>query len=228
MGVALLVAFALSLDGFGVGMAYGIKNISIPFWSMCIIGLCTIAAMGLSMFFGYMLTPHLDIISPKILGAAILIVIGCFQFVKAISSKNSDSTEKDNTIDDAVSAIATCVTKTNTSESRQILRLDISIFGLVIQILKTPSAADIDNSGIISIPESILLGLALSLDAVSSGLAATMAGIPAYSIIMVALTQYIMIRVGLSIAEKLSPEVLKRANMLPGVLLILVGFSKII
>jgi putative sporulation protein YtaF len=222
MGVALLVAFALSLDGFGVGMAYGIKNIKIPFWSMCIIGLCTVAAMGVSM-----LIPYLDIISPQILGAAILIAIGGFQFAKAVFPNNTAFNNKDKIKEDAVPVIASNSAGI-INENQQLFRLDLSIFGLVIQILKTPAVADIDNSGTISIPESILLGLALSVDAISSGLAATMAGIPSYSIVLVALIQYFMIRIGLSLAEKLSPGVLKRAKVLPGILLVLVGLFKMI
>ncbi|ADY56454.1 sporulation protein YtaF [Syntrophobotulus glycolicus DSM 8271] len=226
MGVTLLVAFALSLDGFGVGMAYGLKNIRIPFRSMCIIGLCTVATMGISMFFGYLLIPYLDMVSPKVLGAAVLIMIGCFQLIKALSPTKNDALNKEKAKEEAVPVFASYSARVEDEETRQLFRLNLSIFGLVIQILKTPSAADIDNSGTIGILESFLLGLALSLDAFSSGIAASMAGIPAYSIVLVALTQFIMIRTGHSLVGKLSSKLLERAKFLPGVLLILVGSIK--
>lgn len=37
----LLLAFALSLDGFGVGITYGLRKMKIPLLSVLIISLCS-------------------------------------------------------------------------------------------------------------------------------------------------------------------------------------------
>ena len=92
MGVALIIALALSLDGFGVGMAYGFNRIKMPLVSLCIIGFCSALMMGISMLFGQVLTAKLVVISPKILGAATLMAVGCYQFFRAVKSRTE--TEK--------------------------------------------------------------------------------------------------------------------------------------
>ncbi len=65
MGVALIIALALSVDGFGVGMAYGLKRIKIPLTSMLIIAFCTALAMGISMMFGQWIIPRITFVSPR-------------------------------------------------------------------------------------------------------------------------------------------------------------------
>ena len=48
--------------------------------------------------------------------------------------------------------------------------------GLVVKILREPTVADTDTSGMIDIKEALLLGSALALDALGAGLGAAATG----------------------------------------------------
>ena len=101
------------------------------------------------------------------------------------------------------------------------------MFGLVIQVLKTPDVADMDGSGTISPAESILLGAALALDAFASGMAVTMTGFPYYIIGLVAVMTALMIRSGQMLIGKIPCGFLSKAKYLPGIMLIAIGILKI-
>ena len=120
MGVALIIALALSMDAFGVGTAYGLKRIRIPLLSMSIIALCTAFAMGVSMLFGQVVTNYLTMISPKIVGAGILIVIGSFQFVQAI--KNRSVHQK------TLPVMSTTVYQPASDSYKTLLKINLSMF----------------------------------------------------------------------------------------------------
>ena len=219
MGVALIIALALSMDAFGVGMAYGLKRIRIPLVSMGIIALCTGLAMAISMLFGQLLTSYLTVISPAIVGAGILIAIGSFQLVQAIRNRNVQ--------EEALPVMSSAVYQQESDSYKTLLKINLSMFGLVIQVLKTPDVADMDGSGTISPAESILLGAALALDAFASGMAVTMTGFPYYIIGLVAVMTALMIRSGQMLIGKIPCGFLSKAKYLPGIMLIAIGILKI-
>lgn len=216
MVLALIIALALSLDGFGVGMSYGLKRIRIPLGPMLIIALCSAVAMAVSMLFGHLISPYLTFIPPALLGAVILIGIGCFQLIQAVKTNTR-----------AVPAM-TGLAAADTDAYKTVLKINLDIFGLVVQILKTPDKADMDGSGSICYKEGLLLGFALSLDTFASGMAATMAGVPVYVIGLVALTQIFMIGLGQYFTGKMPSAFLNRAKFLPGMVLVIIGSLKII
>ncbi|RNC29671.1 MAG: manganese efflux pump MntP [Candidatus Dichloromethanomonas elyunquensis] len=214
MGIAFIIALALSLDGFGVGIAYGLKKIKIPLGSLIIIASCSAFAMGTSMLFGHLIMPKLTFISPKTFGAAVLIAIGFYQLLRAIRGQET-----------AAPAMAATVIKPDSY--RTLLSLNLNVFGLVIQILKTPDAADVDRSGVINLTESLFLGIALAMDSFASGMAATMTGVKLYVIFWVALMQIIMIGAGQVFIGKLPSSLIDKAKYLPGLVLMVIGSLKI-
>jgi len=219
MGVAMLMAIALSLDGFGVGLAYGLRRIRIPMSSLIAIALCTVFAMGISMLFGSWVTSWLSFIPARLLGATILLTLGVFQLARAIWNGQRDN------FPEAVPAMAVAMQK---PVLEPIFRFQLSLFGFVIQVLKTPAIADVDGSGGISLRESLLLGSALAMDAFASGIGAAMAGMTLSVIGLVALTQIMMLRLGQQMAGKIPENWIAKAEYLPGVVLILVGLGKLI
>ena len=219
MGVAMLMAIALSLDGFGVGLAYGLRRIRIPMSSLIAIALCTVFAMGISMLFGSWVTSWLSFIPARLLGATILLTLGVFQLARAIWNGQRDN------FPEAVPAMAVAMQK---PVLEPIFRFQLSLFGFVIQVLKTPAIADVDGSGGISLRESLLLGSALAMDAFASGIGAAMAGMTLSVIGLVALTQIMMLRFGQQMAGKIPENWIAKAEYLPGVVLILVGLGKLI
>ena len=219
MEVAMLMAVALSLDGFGVGLAYGLRRIRIPMSSVIAIALCTVFAMGISMLFGSWVTSWLGFIPARLLGATILLTLGVFQLARAIWNGQRGN------LPEAVPAMAVALQK---PVLEPIFRFQLSFFGFVIQVLKTPAIADVDGSGGISLRESILLGSALAMDAFASGIGAAMAGMTLSVIVLVALTQIMMLRLGQQMAGKIPENWIAKAEYLPGVVLILVGLGKLI
>jgi putative sporulation protein YtaF len=220
MGMAMILALALSLDGFGVGMAYGLKRIRIPLSSMMIIGFCTALAMTVSMYCGHLITSQLTVIHPGILGAVVLIAIGLYQLIQTLRNRAE--------LPEAVPVMVASVGQRDDNPYRTLFSIHLNFFGLVIQVLQTPDAADIDGSGVITLNESLLLGVALSLDAFASGVAAALTGIFWYVIGMVTLMQVLMIFTGQVLTGRLPASVLARVRYLPGIVLILIGSLKII
>lgn len=219
MGVAILMAVALSLDGFGVGLAYGLRRIRIPISSLLVIALCTVFAMGISMLFGSWVTLWLRFVPVRLLGATILLTLGVFQLARAIWNR------KQEVFPQAVPAMAAVIQK---PVLEPVFRFQLSFFGLVIQVLKTPDIADVDGSGGISLRESILLGSALAMDAFASGIGAAMAGMKLSVIGIVALTQIMMLCLGQQMAGNIPENWTAKAEYLPGAVLILVGLGKLI
>lgn len=219
MGVALLMAVALSLDGLGVGLAYGLRRIRLPLSSLIVIALCTVFAMGISMLFGSWVTLWLRFILARSLGASILLALGIFQLARAIWNR------KQETFPQAVPAIAV-VHPINVP--KPVFKVQLNFLGLVIQVLRTPHIADVDGSGGISLRESLLLGSALAMDAFASGIGAAMAGMTLSVIGIVALTQIIMLRLGQKMAGKIPDNWTAKAEYLPGAVLILIGLGKLI
>lgn len=217
MGIAFMIAMALSFDGLGVGMAYGLKRIRIPLSPRVIIGMVSGLVMGISMLMGHLLVPYIGFMQPEIIGGIILILVGSYQLFLVLKDRRSEP-----------QAFPVMTTFTHASDPYQtILSINLNIFGLVIKVLKSPDYADLDGSGSINPKEGVLLGLALSLDSFASGIAAAIASVPYYVIILVAVLQTLMIGTGQVLTKKMSSSQLNTLKYLPGWLLILIGFIKI-
>jgi len=218
MGAAILFALALSFDGFGVGLSYGIRRIRIPFLSMLIIALCTVISMGSAVVFGDTLMNVLSFIPPNWFAASILLGLGGFQLVRAVIRMIKGEAKQ--------KAVPVC----SFASSEPIIKLEFKILGIIVQVLRTPEHADLDGSGVISAKESILLGIALSLDAFASGLALGLAvGVvnSLSAIGLVALMQFLLIRLGQALTGRIPEEYLDKLEFLPGTMLILIALGKL-
>ena len=147
---AVMVGLAVSVDGFMVGLAYGIKKIKVPLVSMLIITLASVTAVSLSMCFGKALTMFLPVKTASWLGSALLIILGLYFILGSLREK-IDSIEVDG--------------------QEPLLTFKIEFLGVMVQILKEPARADFDESGEIGKREALVLGLALSMDALGLGYA---------------------------------------------------------
>lgn len=200
----IFLIIAVSLDGFGVGITYGMRKIHVPLIALSIIMLCSGVVVFISMTIGNMLstliTPH----GAEILGGLILISLGIFSLWN-IHRSHSNSTEMIQAPSD---------TRLN----------DIKT------VFTTPDKADLDYSGVISVNEAFLLGFALALDAFGAGIGASMLG---YSAIITTLLIAMMsglflfsgIRLGLYLSTK---KRLQHMKFIPPLLLIVLGISNMI
>jgi putative sporulation protein YtaF len=214
----VMIALAVSLDGCGVGLLYGVRKIRIPAVSLIIISICSGLVIYGAMKAGDWLSGWLDPGTARIAGAFILVAIGCFAIVQFFLHQHKDSDEP------AKSTAADVPT------SRTILHIEIRTIGLVIQIWRSPSVADIDKSGNISPWEASLLGLALSLDAFGAGIGAAMVGYPALpTAALIAVVSGLFVAAGLRLG-KLATNIrwMSKLPVLPGILLIVIGIVKLL
>lgn len=210
----ILLAVSLSTDALGVGTVYGLRRIRIPLPSKLFICFFSIVysaiAQALGKTLGNILTKDLS----GLIGVGILFFMGIWVILQAILGKNDAPAKKK-------------VSKTGT-----LLEIAIKSLGITIQIIKNPIEVDLDKSGTIDLRESILLGFALSLDAIGVGIASALAGYQSILIpFVVGLFQLIFLYIGLFVGNRITSYGRgnkKVISIIPGVLLIMLGLSRLI
>lgn len=203
-----LLAFAVSLDSFSVGLTYGLRKVRIPLKSILIISCCSAAVLILAMVFGHFFE---QLFSSKVagrIGGLILIFLGAwilFQFFRPDKTKELSVNET------------------------TLLNFEIKSLGVVINILRKPMSADFDRSGAITGIEALLLGLALSLDAFGAGIGAALLGFsPLILAVSVAVMSSLFVYLGMKFGALFAKyQWVQKFSFLPGVLLILIGIWKL-
>lgn len=194
---ALLLAVALSIDGLGVGLAYGIRKIKVSFFSILLIVFCAVLAMTFSLLLGQLVAGFIPYHLASFLGGSILVLIGFCQLLQGLKKY------KDNPV---------------------LLTIKLKTFGLALQIIREPENADMDRSGDINYREALLLGIALNIDVAGVGLGAAMAGYSFMLIPFVTIALFLALYLGLIIGKKSSTGFLgKKGYIIPGLVLMLLG-----
>ncbi|SFS71855.1 sporulation membrane protein YtaF [Marininema halotolerans] len=209
----LLLAMAVSLDGFGVGITYGLRRIRIPWMSILIIGCCSGGVAGLSMQLGRFGAMWIPPRVTSVAGALILVVMGLYTLMQVKHSQPSPSQQ---------------LKKESTLERTHIVSFELRSLGLVIQILKSPITADRDDSGVINAKEALWLGIALSLDAFGVGLGAALLGFSPWTAAgAIALMSVLFLAGGMMIGFRFPGKTFFSAGAyVPGILLILMGILR--
>lgn len=229
----LVLAFAVSLDGFGVGVTYGLRRIRIPLLSVFIIACCSGLIIYLSMQVGSWLTGYLTEFAARCIGASVLIVIGgwaLLQLKRGKQNREAADSEGGAGQDDLPTGARLKPGIGELSGTALVVMVELKRLGLVIQILRTPQAADVDKSGIISASEAVMLGVALSLDAFGAGLGAAMIGLPALpTALAIALASAVFLVGGMRFGFRFSAwKGMQTLSFLPGLLLIMMGIMKLL
>ncbi|WP_042426808.1 sporulation membrane protein YtaF [Geomicrobium sp. JCM 19039] len=210
------MAFAVSVDGFGVGMTYGLRKLRISMIPILLIGLCSFSAVLVSGMVANALFQYIPVAFGDYIGGSIIILIGVYAIIQAAHHSNEAGT------------VPSVQIKPQADE--KMLKWEFKKLGLVIQILKKPTVADMDNSGSIGVKESVLLGIALSLDAFGAGFGAAILG---YSMIWFALLVSVMcvsfLILGKKSGRKLANVMMfEKLAFVPGLLLICIGLINFI
>ncbi|MEK3903499.1 sporulation membrane protein YtaF [Paenibacillus sp. FSL R7-0179] len=225
----LLLAFALSLDGFGVGITYGLRKMKIPLLSIIIISLCSGVVIYGSMQVGVLLAKVVSPNAASSVGAVILVLMGCWSLFQMLTQKEKEQGE---TVpgQETILETAASVQSAETVLKPAVFSLELRHLGVVIQILRTPSSADMDASGSISSMEAMILGIALSLDAFGAGLGAALLGFSPWSTsLMIAVFSGTFLLMGMKTGLRLSGSYwMKHAAALPAILLIVMGIMKLL
>lgn len=204
----LFLAFAVSLDGFGVGLTFGMRKMRIPFKSIAVIACCSAFSLGIAMMIGEFIGQFISTAAAEKTGGVILLILGIwvlYQYFKPDKQLEDQAAEK------------------------LIFNFEIKSLGVVINILQKPLTADFDKSGTINGIEALVLGFALSLDAFGAGIGAAMLGISPFILsICIAAMSSLFIFAGLQSGKILSSSIIvQRLSFLPGVLLMIIGIMKL-
>lgn len=204
----ILLGFAVSLDAFAAGAAYGLKSIKVPLKSLAVLGLitalCTSAAMVIAYYLGSFLNTHIAVIA----GSLLLILIGAWNIFSEYITKKSNCPDTESTN----------------------APISIRIGRIVINIMADPETADIDHSRSINPTEAIFLGLALGIDnMIATFAAALIKPLPLYTPAVMTFIQVFLIAAGISGASRLASDDLKRRfPYIPGTILIILGLLRLV
>lgn len=145
---AFLLALSLNIDSLSIGVNYGLRKIRITIPAIITIVLISLGALALSYSIGHIIFSFISIFASKMISSALLMLMGFVLFVQALIN----------------------IYYPVESEEFIITRIKIKPLDIVINIVREPSAADIDHSGTIDIREAVYIGSALSIDALTVGL----------------------------------------------------------
>ncbi len=207
---ALFFALAVSLDGFGVGFAYGMRRIKIPVFSLAIICFSSALALVVSMFFGGVVRQLFNPAVGERLGALVIVLVGVYLVFQALSAPESR--------------------RIRDTQPYKVFHLNLSRLGIVIEVLRQPAKADFDRSGTINAWEALVLGFALAMDALGAGFGAAVAGFRLWlTPLLVAVCKLFMVTAGLQCGKNARTvwTAGKLINVLPGLILIIIGLAKI-
>lgn len=227
----LALALAVSLDGFGVGAMYGLRKIKIPVFSVFIIAAMSGLVFFAAMQIGVAVTAYIPASAAKTAGAVILIGLGFWAVIQMRRNAEEEEAEDPRALAaDARTAYGESLEQSESStQEARVLSIELRRLGLVIQILRTPSAADLDRSGVISAMEAAWLGLALSLDAFGAGIGAAFIGYtPLLTSAVIAIASGSFILGGLRFGFMYSNvQWIRKLSVLPGCILMLMGLFRL-
>lgn len=201
----VFLGFAVSIDGFVAGIAYGLKDISIPIASLLIICITTIISTSIAMLTACILGTFINTQLAILFGALLLIIIGLFNLFQEYLTKGTHDS---------------IINKATTSQ-----KISFSIGRLVINIMADPEKADVDQSQGINSLEALFLGLALGVDNIIATFAATLIEpLPLYTPLIMGFIQILAITTGIYTSKHfISNTLKKRFPYVPGIILIILG-----
>lgn len=206
-----ILALSVSIDSFGIGITYGLKNTKISTFAKIILFGLSIIITLLSILLGDMLSYVLSTTFSKLIGCILLILMGIWVIYQSLKKKK-ENMEK------------------SISSKKKVYQFMVKFLGITIQIIRNPISSDQDNSNNIDWKEAFYLGIALSIDSICVGIGSSMLGFGSIIFpILVATFQLIFLSLGKEIGFKLAyassiPDSIW--NIVSGILLICIGISR--
>ena len=198
----VLMATAVSIDGFWGGFSFGLRNIRIKPFSLFVISFMSVICTMIAMLIGYNISDYIPIEIAKYIGAGLLIVLG---ILTVRASKNQD---------------------TILDEDLNLTRLTIRD---LIKVLRNPLLADIDNQNDIKPMEGTILGLAVAMDASITAFTIALMGANPYTTpFLFGLTHFILIGIGnIAAMNSIVNKIGQRFYYLPGLILMILGLLRL-
>ncbi|MCC3371925.1 sporulation membrane protein YtaF [Cohnella sp. REN36] len=182
----LILGFTVSssLDNLGVGISYGIRKIRIGLLSNLLIAAVCFAFSYSGIWFGKWISAILPGILPVLLGTFLLFVIGIRIILLAVPRKRQEAPA------DKKSAEAPAEASAATGLSG---------------LLRNPELADRDRSQHIGVGEALVLGVALSANALTNGLSAGLLGLsPLWISLLAAIGSFVTVWFGVWLGAKVA------------------------
>lgn len=200
----LICGFAISssLDNLGVGISYGIRKLKIDHLSNLIIAIVCFLFSFSGIGFGKWISTVLPGTLPLFLGAFVLIIIGLRIILLALPHSQGEMTK------------------------------EIQNKKGIGAIFRNPERFDIDGSQHIGIGESILLGVALSANALTNGLSAGLLGLSPLAIsLSAAVGSFLTVWLGVWLGQKVANVRIgsftlgQFGTLLSGIILVLIAIN---
>ncbi|ACL69246.1 sporulation membrane protein YtaF [Halothermothrix orenii] len=210
-----ILAIAISVDGFSVGLTYGLRKIKFDLIPLLINSVISALAVYITGTLGNSLAGLIEQEMAETLGGIMLIIVGGWLVYSNIIDYNRNNSSPKKLIH-------------KDSEGAQLVwSLNLKPLGIIINILREPVKADFDNSGSINQFEALMLGLALALDAVGAGLGAGLAGFfkPYISLIIGVMT-LLFSGVGFYLGSLLDGMLPGKLEVMPGLVIMFLGFLR--
>lgn len=204
---SIILVTALSLDAFVASFAYGTNKIKIPFLSALILTFICSLTLTISLILGNIIRPYLPESLTHIICFIILFILG---ITKLFDSSIKAYIRKKKTL------------------NKQIVFKALNLH-FILNIYADPKIADKDDSRTLSLSESISLALALSIDGLAVGLGAALANVNSIMIVVSSvLIGMVAVMGGSLLGEKISNKINLDLSWLSGILLVILGFMKLI
>lgn len=196
----LLLSLAISLDGLGVGIAYGLKGMIFPVKARLLVAAVSVCVITAAFLLGNGLRLVLSPMVGVLIGRVILFAVGFWLILQAWVNKRLRRVDRGNL---------------------PLAKVSLKSLGVVILVLQDPISADVDDSGAISLSEAFLLGLALAVDALGAGFGASLGRIyPLYTPLLVGLVKLLFLGGGLFLGGKWQKDHTRPVlDFLPGLIL---------
>ncbi|WP_166636362.1 manganese efflux pump [Fonticella tunisiensis] len=200
----ILVAIAVSIDGFWGGFAFGLRKIKITPISLIIISSWSVLCTLIAMVIGYNLKNIISIKAAKYIGAALLFLLGLFTFISEYKESRNRSNINNGNIKFKIKDL--------------------------IKVLGDPILADFDKKNDIKPIEGSILGLAVAMDASIAAFTLSLMGFnPFITPFLFGLTHFILIGLGNILArQNLIKTIGEKISILPGMILIILALLRLV
>lgn len=208
---SFLIALALCVDAFTIGLSYGIKEVKFPKISILIISFISVCVLTASMIMGDFLEKLLSNNFTTILSFLILVGLGLFYIIEGY-----------------IKCLIIKIKK-STNNSIQLSNIKIANLDIIINLSTSDTSVSSDRLDIITCKKAFGLGIALSLDSLGIGLGVAMGSINYIQIISFAfILSLLSIPLGIGLGRKIkSYNKSLKTFLISGTILIVLGISKL-
>ncbi|PGL71649.1 sporulation membrane protein YtaF [Bacillus sp. AFS055030] len=205
----LFLAFSSSIDNFGVGITYGIRGIKVGLLANLIISIIAFIFSEVGIVSGQFISKVFPGTLSNVIGAFFLLVIGLRIVLLTFPRK-----DKQNIIN---------------NDGEESVSNNITIY------LSSPEKADVDHSGDISSFEAIILGTAVSMNALTNGLGVGLIGLSPFAIsIAASIFSFLAIWLGVLLGKKVANVKIggwslgQFSSIISGIILVLIAIHNLV